>query len=64
MENPHKKNDVDDYMFIPIVPYADVVLIETKFKNNIIQADNSLKTKVFCKVGNALDALNKLKLLW
>jgi hypothetical protein len=50
-------NDVNDYMFIPIVPYADFMLIEKSFKGTIIQADNSLKTKVFSKVSNFLDAL-------
>jgi hypothetical protein len=57
--NPfRKKTDVNDYMFIPIVPhYADFMLIEKKFKNTIIQADNSLKKKVFFDVSELLDAL-------
>jgi len=58
------ENDVDDYMFIPIVPYADVMLIETKFKGTIVQADNSLKSKVFSKVSDALNALENQGFTW
>ncbi|MBN2181071.1 MAG: hypothetical protein JW715_04095 [Sedimentisphaerales bacterium] len=52
-----KENDVNDYIFIPIVPHADFMLIEITFKNTIIEADNSLKTKVFSKVSNFLKVL-------
>ena len=52
-----KENDVDDYMFIPVVPYADFMLIEDKFKGTIVKSDNSLKSKVFSNVSDALEAL-------
>jgi len=54
---PPKDNDLDDYMFIPVIPYADIALIEKRFKGFIIQADNSLKSKVFSKASKALNAL-------
>lgn len=52
-----KENDVDDYIFIPIVPYADFMLIEDKFKGTIIQTDNRLRTKVFSNVSDTLEAI-------
>ncbi len=52
-----KENDVDDYMFIPIVPYATFMLIEKNFKKTIIKADNNLKKKVFFDVSEVLTAL-------
>jgi len=58
------ENDVDDYMFIPVVPYANLMLIEKKFKGTIIQADNSLKSKVFSKVSDALDAFESKGFVW
>jgi len=54
---PPKKTDVGDYMFIPVIPYADVALIERKFKGFIIQADKNLKSKVFSDAGDFLNAL-------
>lgn len=59
--NPPNDNDVDDYMYIPIVPYADIVLIEKELKGYIIQVDKNLKSKVFSKASDALAALENQK---
>lgn len=50
-------NDVDDYMFIPVVPYSDIVLTERNLRGLIFQADNSLKSKVFFEASDALSVL-------
>jgi hypothetical protein len=55
--NPPNDNDVDDYMYIPVVPYADIVLIEKNLRAFILQADKNLKSKVFSNVSDALNAL-------
>ncbi len=60
-DKPPEDNDVDDYMFIPVIPYADISLIEKKFKGFIIQADNNYKSKVFSKANKALKALKNQK---
>jgi len=49
-------NDVDDYMYIPVISYADVVLIEKQLRGFMLQADRSLESKVFSKVSDALNA--------
>lgn len=55
--NPPQDNDVDDYMFLPVVPYADIVLTEHNLREFIRQADNNLMSKVFSKASDALSAL-------
>jgi len=62
--NPPKDNDVDDYGFIPVVPYADIVLTESNLQEFIFQADNSLKKKVFLKVSDAFNALKNQGFTW
>jgi hypothetical protein len=62
--NPPKDNDVDDYGYIPVIPYADIVLIEKNLREFIFQADNNLKTKVFSKVSEALGALDSQTFAW
>lgn len=57
--NPPQDNDVDDYVYIPVVPYADVILIEKNLRAFILQADKSRKSKVFSKASDALNALEK-----
>ena len=57
--HPPNDNDVDDYVYIPVIPYADVVLIERQLRAFVLQADKSLKTKVFAKVSEAINALEK-----
>jgi len=57
--NPPKDNDVDDYGFIPVVLYADIVLIESNLREFILQADKSLESKVFSSASDALCCLNK-----
>jgi len=56
--HPPNDNDVDDYGYIPVIPYADIVLIEKQLRAFVLQADKSLKSKVFSKVSDALDALD------
>jgi hypothetical protein len=57
-------NDVDDYMYIPVIPYADVVLIERQLRAFILQADKSLESKVFSKVSEAIKALENQGFTW
>jgi len=61
---PPNDNDVDDYMYIPIIPYADIVLAERQLRGFVLQADRSLESKVFSKVGDALNALENRKFTW
>jgi len=56
--NPPEDNDVDDYMFLSVVPYADIVLTERNLRAFILQANKSLESKVF---SNACDFLNALE---
>lgn len=62
--NPPKDNDVDDYMFIPVVPYADIILTDNNLREFILQADRNLKLKVFSKVSKALNVLDSQKFTW
>lgn len=62
--NPPEDNDVDDYMFLPVVPYADIVLTERNLRAFILQADKSLESKVFSNAGDALNALENYKFAW
>jgi hypothetical protein len=61
---PPNDNDVDDYMYIPVIPYADVVLIEKQLRAFVLQADKSLESKVFSKVGDTLNALENQGFTW
>mgnify|MGYP001035773069 CR=1 FL=1 len=60
---PPNDNDVDDYAYIPVIPYADVVLIEKQLRAFVIQADNSLESKVFSNPNDFLKAL-KEGIIW
>jgi hypothetical protein len=62
--NPPEENDVDDYMFLPVVPYADLVLTENNLREFILQADRNLESKVFSKVSDALNALENGGFVW
>lgn len=55
--NPPEDNDVDDYMFLPVVPYADIILTERNLREFILQADRALETKVFSDVVEATKVL-------
>jgi len=57
-------NDVDDYMYIPVIPYADVVLIEKQLRAFVLQADKSLESKVFTRVSDAINALENQGFTW
>lgn len=54
---PPEDNDVDDYIYLPAIPYADIALIEKKMCNHIIQADKRLKNKVFYKADDVVKVL-------
>jgi hypothetical protein len=53
--NPPEDNDVDDYMFLPVIPYADIVLTERNLRAFILQADETLQSKVFYRAANAVE---------
>lgn len=57
--NPPQDNDVDDYVFLSGVPHPDIdiVLTERNLRAFILQADDSLKSKVFYKASDALSVL-------
>ena len=61
---PPTANDVDDYGYIPVIPYADIVLIERQLREFVLQADKSLEAKVFSKVSDALNALESQRFAW
>jgi hypothetical protein len=50
-------NDVDDWMIVHIVPFADVVLTERKLAHFIRQADPSLGERVTHDPENAIEIL-------
>jgi len=54
-----QENDYDDYIYLPVIPYVDIALIERQLCGHIIQADNKLKSKVFCKAVDVERALKK-----
>ncbi|GAI71479.1 unnamed protein product, partial [marine sediment metagenome] len=49
-----EKNDCDDFIYLPIIPYADISLIETWLS---LQAEEKMKTRVFRKPRDAANAL-------
>jgi hypothetical protein len=55
---PHK-DDVNDYTYLAVVPYADIVLIEKQLRGFILQADRNLGSKVLKNVADALVALDR-----
>lgn len=61
---PPNDNDVDDYMYIPIIPYADIILVERQLRGFVLQADKGLDSKVFSNVGDALIALENQVFAW
>jgi hypothetical protein len=61
---PPNDNDVDDYAYIPVIPYTDVVLIERQLRAFILQADKNLESKVFTRVSDAINALENQGFTW
>ena len=61
--NPGNDNDVDDYLFLPGVPYADIILTERNLRAFILQADKTLESKVFHNASDAAQALDSLECL-
>jgi hypothetical protein len=53
-------NEVDDWFILPVVSYADLVLVDRGFRDFILRADRSLESKVFA---NAADAAKVLSLM-
>jgi hypothetical protein len=63
-KSPPKDNDVDDWFFLPVIPYADLVLTDRNFRHFILQADESLESKVFADASEAAQALKNLSPSW
>lgn len=55
-----EKNDCDDFIYLPVIPYADISLIEKRLSGWILQAEKKMKTRVFCKPPDAASALKKV----
>ena len=55
-----KENDCDDFIYLPVIPYADISLIETWLSKRILQAEEKMKTRVFRKPLDAANALMKV----
>lgn len=53
-------NDCDDFIYLPVIPYADISLIERRLSGWILQAEKKMKTKVFCKPPDAANTLAKV----
>jgi len=61
---PPEENDVDDYMFLPVIPHADLILMEKNLRGYILWADSSLESKVFSDTGDFLSALKNQGFAW
>ena len=61
---PPEENDVDDYMFLSVIPYADLTLMEKNLRGYILWADSSLESKVFSDTGDFLNALKNQGFTW
>jgi hypothetical protein len=61
---PPEDNDIDDYAFLPVIPYANLILMEKELRGHILWADSSLESKVFSDTGDFLSALNKQGFTW
>lgn len=61
--NPPNDNDVDDYLFLPVVPYVDIILTERNLRAFILQADKTLESRVFHNASDAAQALDSLECL-
>lgn len=61
---PPEENDVDDYMFLSVIPYADLTLMEKNLRGYILRADSRLKSKVFSDPGDFLNALKNQGFTW
>lgn len=53
------ENEVDDWMFLPVVPYVDIILTDRNFREFLLQADRQLRNKVFASPIDAQNALQK-----
>ena len=53
-------NDCDDFIYLPVIPYADISLIEKRLSGWILQVEEKMRTRVFCKPPDAADALMKV----
>jgi hypothetical protein len=60
-ETPRTENEVDDWMFVPVVPYADLVLADNALADWLWRADPTLKNKVF---SDPCKAVQRLKEGW
>ena len=55
-----KPNDVDDWVFVPVVPYCDVVLTDKAHREAIVQGDRLLCDRVFADPAEALKAIDRI----
>ncbi len=53
-------NDVDDWMFLPCVPYCDVVLTDGAFRDALVRGDRDLESRVFSDPRKAVGAIERL----
>lgn len=53
------ENEVDDWLFLPVVPYADLVLTERNLRSFIEQADPTLAAKATHDPNRAVEILRK-----
>jgi hypothetical protein len=54
-----QENDCDDFFYLPVIPYSDISLIETRLAGLILQVDKKMKTRVFCKPPDVVSALRR-----
>lgn len=59
-EHAVQDNDVDDWMIVHIVPYADVVLTERRLAHFIRQADRTLGARVTHDPERAIELIQSL----
>ncbi len=53
-------NDCDDFAYLPVIPYADISLIEKRLMGQILKANKQFKTTVFCKPSDAENTIRKI----
>lgn len=58
-----KTMDVDDYMFVPGVPYGDIILAQCNLRGFIVETDRSLQPGIFSSESDATRARKNLQLL-
>ncbi len=57
--DPPHDNDVDDWLYVPVFPHADLILTERNLRGFINQADSALANKATHDPNRALEILTK-----